>query len=41
MWDFPGDPLVKILPSSEGYVGSTPGWEAKIQHCLKAKKTKA
>lgn len=31
-WDFPGDPVVKILPSSSGGAGSTPGCGAKIPH---------
>ena len=30
--DFPASPAVKTSPSSEGGVGSIPGWEAKIPH---------
>ena len=30
--DFPGDPVVKNLPSSVGDVGSVPGWGTKIPH---------
>ena len=29
---FPGGPVVKISPSDAGYVGSIPGWEARIPH---------
>ena len=31
-WDFPGGPVVKILPSNAGSAGSIPGWGAKIPH---------
>ena len=30
--DFPGSPVVKILPSDAGGEGSLPGREAKIPH---------
>ena len=30
--DFPGDPVVKTLPSNAEGTGSIPGWEAKILH---------
>ena len=30
--DFPGSPVVKNPPSSEGDVGSIPGWGTKIPH---------
>ena len=32
LWDFPGSPAVKTLPSNAGGEGSIPGWEAKIPH---------
>lgn len=32
--DFPGDPMVKILPSNVGDVGSIPGPRTKIPHAL-------
>ena len=37
-WDFPGSPVVKILPSNAGGEGSLPGQEAKIPHALWPKK---
>ena len=38
MWDFPGGPVVKTLPSNAGDTGSTPGQGAKIPHALGPKK---
>ena len=32
LWDFPGNPVLKTLPSISGDVGSVPGWGTKIQH---------
>ena len=32
MWDFPGSPVVKILPSSAGDTGSILGQGAKTPH---------
>ena len=32
IWDFPGGPVVKNLPSSGGDVGLIPGWGTKIPH---------
>ena len=32
MMDFPSSPVVKILPSNAGAVGSIPGCRAKIPH---------
>ena len=37
--DFPGDPVVKILPSNAGGVGLIPHWGAKI-HMPESQKTK-
>ena len=34
IWDFPGGPVVKTPPSSEGGTGSIPGQGAKIPHAL-------
>ena len=34
MGDFPGGPVVNILPSNAGGVGSIPGRGAKIPHAL-------
>ena len=31
-WDFPGGPVVEILPFSTRGVGLIPGWRAKIPH---------
>ena len=31
-WDSPGDPVVKILPSRAGSVGSSPGQGAKTPY---------
>ena len=36
-WDFPGGPVVKILPSNAEDAGSVPGQEAKIPHTSWAK----
>ena len=30
LWDFPGGPVVKTLPSNAGGAGLIPGWGAKI-----------
>ena len=30
VWDFPGCPVVKTLPSNVGGAGSIPGWGAKM-----------
>ena len=39
--DFPGGLVVKTSPSNAGYVGSIPGWGAKIPHAsLVVKKPK-
>ena len=34
MWDFPGGPVVKNLPSNAGDKGLIPGWGSKIQHAM-------
>ena len=31
-WDFPGSPVVQILPSIAGHAGSIPGWGARPKH---------
>jgi len=33
--DFPGNPVVKTLPSNAGGVGLIPGWGATIPHASK------
>ena len=33
-WDFPGDPVVKTLPSNARGVGSIRSWGPKISHAL-------
>ena len=38
--DFPGDPMVKILPSNVGDVGSIPGPRTKIPQALGHSKKK-
>ena len=38
--DFPGDPVVKILPSNAGDAGLTPDGGSKIPHVLRPKKPK-
>ena len=38
MGDFPGGPVVNILPSNAGGVGSIPGRGAKIPHASQPKK---
>ena len=38
--DFPGDPVVRISPSSAEDVGSIPGQGAKIPHTSQPKKHK-
>ena len=38
LWDFPGGPVVKTLPSSVGGAGLIPGQGAKIPHALQPKK---
>ena len=38
MWDFPGGPVVKTLPSNAGAVSSIPGRAAKIPHASQPKK---
>ena len=30
--DFPGDPVIKNLPSKAAHGGSIPGWGTKIPH---------
>ena len=35
--DFPGGPVVKILPSNVRGAGSIPGWGAKIPHTTRPK----
>ena len=37
MRDFPGGPVVKTSPSSEGGVGSIPGQGAKMSHASQPK----
>ena len=37
IWDFPGSPVVKILPSNEGGVDLIPGWGARIPHAFQPK----
>ena len=37
IWDFPGSPVVKILPSNEGDVDLIPGWGARIPHAFQPK----
>ena len=39
-WGFPGDPVVKILPSNAGGAGLIPGWEDKIPYVLRPKNSK-
>ena len=34
MWDFPGSPVVKTLPSNAADASSIAGWRAKIPHAL-------
>ena len=36
VWDFPGSPMVKNLPSHAGDASSIPGWGTKISTCPKA-----
>ena len=38
MWDFPGSPVVKSLPSNAGGAGSIPGQGPKIPLALQPKK---
>ena len=38
LWDFPGSPVVKSLPSNAGGAGSISGQEAKIPHASQRKK---
>ena len=38
--DFPGGLVVETSPSNAGYVGSIPGWGAKIPHASLLSKTK-
>ena len=40
MWDVPGGPVVKTLPSNAGGVGLIPVREDKTSHALKPKKPK-
>ena len=40
VWDFPGGPVVKTLPSSAGGAGSIPGGGARIPHASWPKKPK-
>ena len=35
--DFPGDPVVKNLPSNAGDTSSVPGWGTKIPHAASIK----
>ena len=35
--DFPGSPVVTILPSNAGGAGLIPGWGTKISHVLQPK----
>ena len=37
MWDFPGGPVVKTLPSNAGGAGSIPGRGTKIPHASQPK----
>ena len=37
MRDFPGSPVVKILPSNASSACSTPGWGGKIPHASQPK----
>ena len=37
MRDFPGSPVIKILPSNASSSGSTPGWGGKIPHASRPK----
>ena len=37
VWDFPGSPVVKTLPSNEGGCGFNPWSGAKIPHVLQPK----
>ena len=37
VWDFPGGPVVKTLPSNAGGAGSIPGWGAKTPHASRPK----
>ena len=34
VWDFPGHPVAKTLPSSSGGLGSVPGLGTKIPHAV-------
>ena len=36
-WDFPGDPVVKTLPSTAWYAGLIPGPVTKTRHALQGK----
>ena len=38
--DFPGNPVVKNLPSNAGGLGSIPGQKVKIPHASRPKKKK-
>ena len=37
LWDFPDDPVVKILPSIAGGAGLIPGQGTKIPHASRQK----
>ena len=41
MWDFPGSPMVKTMPSNAGGAGSIPGWGIKIPCAMQAKQKNA
>ena len=34
LWDFPGGPVVKNLPSNAGNTGLIPGWGTKIPRAM-------
>ena len=40
VWDFPGGPVVKTLPSNAGGAGSIPGQGAEIPHASGPRKNK-
>ena len=40
VWDFPGGPLIKVLPSDAGRMGLIPDWGAKMPGSKKKKKKK-
>ena len=34
LWDFPGDPVVKTLPSNARSTDSIPGWVTRVPHAV-------